>query len=799
MIGETISHYKILEKLGEGGMGVVYKAEDTKLKRIVALKFLASELTRDATAKQRFIQEAQAASKLDHPNICTIHAVEETEEGQIFIVMAYYKGETLKEKTDEGPLRIDETLTIAINVAEGLQEAHEHGITHRDIKPSNIMITDKGQTKILDFGLAKSATGSIVTKAGTTLGTIAIMSPEQARGEKVDKRTDIWSLGVVIYNMLTGQMPFKGEYEHAIVYSIMNVDQEPITGVRTGVPIELEKIINKCLEKDKSDRYPTAEGLMVDLRRLRKDTSKFVSTPPVEVKRTEITPPAEQKEEKGTTTLITLTPKRKKILIATSIVLCLVIISTLTLLFMPENDIIDSIAVLPFENRTNDPELEILSDGMAQGIINRLSKLPNMEKVISFASVKHYKGRDIDAKTVSKELNVRAVVITSMIELGENIRINIELIDGLNNTNIGGKIYSQQRNSFLDMEEFLAKEIVDFLGIQLSGQDEKNLTKVYTEDLEAKRLYILGRHEWNKRTEESLRKGLDYFYEAIRIDPDYGLAYAGVADSYNLLERYSYNFPREVMPKAKDAAMRAIDIDETLGEAHNSLAFARRYYDWEWAAAEYEYKQAIKFNPNYETAHHWYGLFLAGMGRFNEAIVEMKKAQDLAPLSLIINTNFAYVLYFAGRIEESIEQFNLTLQMEPNFIVAHQRGGLAYLLNGRHEEALQHFQQAVAISDSSTEMLASLGYGYAVTGYREKAIEVINRLNELARNKYVSSYDMAIIYIALGEKDIVFELLEKAYTERSSSLAWIKVEPILDGISDDPRYLELLKKMGLDK
>ena len=276
MIGETIAHYKILEKLGEGGMGVVYKAEDTKLKRIVALKFLAPELTRDATAKKRFIQEAQAASKLDHPNICTIYEINETEDGQLYIAMAYYKGETLKEKTDEGPFRIDETLTIAIYIAEGLQEAHEHGITHRDIKPSNIMITDKGQTKILDFGLAKSATGSIVTKAGTTLGTIAIMSPEQARGEKVDKRTDIWSLGVVIYNMLTGQMPFKGEYEQAIVYSIMNVDPEPITGVRTGVPIELEKIINKCLEKDKSDRYPTAEGLLVDINRLKRDTSKII-------------------------------------------------------------------------------------------------------------------------------------------------------------------------------------------------------------------------------------------------------------------------------------------------------------------------------------------------------------------------------------------------------------------------------------------------------------------------------------------------------------------------------------------
>ncbi|MFC1565316.1 serine/threonine protein kinase, partial [candidate division KSB1 bacterium] len=337
MIGETIAHYKILEKLGEGGMGVVYKAEDTKLKRTVALKFLSSEMTKDPTAKERFIQEARAASALDHQNICTIHEVGESGDGATYIAMAYYEGGTLKEKIDSGPLRIDEALTIAIQAAEGLQEAHEKGVIHRDIKPANIMITDKGQVKIMDFGLAKSIAGSMVTKAGTTLGTIGFMSPEQSRGDAVDKRTDIWSLGVLLYNMLTGQMPFKGEYEHAIIYSIMNTEPEPPTALRTGIPMELEQYISKCLAKDPAERYPSAEALIVDLRLLKKDTSKIDSTRVSQVTAAETAPDTTKKTEPGTTTVITITPKRRKILLGAAAVIVLAVIAFAVNIFMRED------------------------------------------------------------------------------------------------------------------------------------------------------------------------------------------------------------------------------------------------------------------------------------------------------------------------------------------------------------------------------------------------------------------------------------------------------------------------------
>jgi serine/threonine-protein kinase len=796
MIGQTISHYKILEKLGEGGMGVVYKAEDTKLKRTVALKFLSSDMTKDPSAKERFIQEARAASALDHNNICHINEVNETEDGSTYIAMSYYDGETLKEKVDQGPLRIDEALTIAIQVAEGLQEAHEKGIIHRDIKPANIMITDKGQVKIMDFGLAKSIVGSMVTKAGTTLGTIGFMSPEQSRGEQVDKRTDIWSLGVLLYNMLTGQLPFKGDYEQAIVYSIINTKPEPITGLRTGVPVELEQYVGKCIEKNPSDRYPSAEGLSVDIRHLKKDTSKLSYFDTIEKTATKTHPTGTV----GDTTVITLTPKKKKVLIATAIMLSLAIIITFALLFLPENEIIDSIAVMPFENQTGNPDLDYLSDGIARGISYRLTQLPSLKKVLSSSSLISYKGKNEDAKTIADRFDVRAVLYGLMTQIGDDIRVDIELKNGQDNSTIWGSPYTRQRTSVHEIESLLTKVVVDNLGVQLTGDEEKQLTKHHTEDLEAYNLYLKGRYYNQMFTVKGFEMAVECFEQALQKDPNYARAYTGLAMVCISGSYWGNVPPNEQYPKAKEYAKKAIKIDDTIAEAHTTMGAIYMHYDWNWKAAEGEIKQALKLDPNSAYSHMYYSILLTFTERHEEAINEAKRAQELEPLSSFYNSMAGTSLFFSGRYDEAIEVLQPAIAMIPNYFHLHHTLGMVYRGKSMIKEAIAEHEISVKLSGGNPMVTSLLAACYYEFGKKVEADNLFNSLMQRSRDEYVPPMCFYIIHKIQGDMDQAFEYLKQACEVHDPYVPWQRIVPVdIYRIPDEPRFNALLKEYGLKK
>ncbi len=778
MIGQTIAHYKILAKLGEGGMGVVYKAEDTKLKRLVALKFLPSSIMASEAEKTRFVHEAQAAAALNHPNICTIYEIDEAE-GHLFIAMEFIEGHSLKEKIAAGPLKLDAALNIAMQVAEGLQAAHEKGITHRDIKPANIMITTKGQAKIMDFGLAKQAGRTVVTKEGMTLGTAAYMSPEQAGGEEVDRRTDIWALGVVLYEMITGQMPFKGVYEQAVVYSILSENPEPITGLRTGVPMELERIVNKALAKKTSLRYQNVEDLLVDLRALRIQAKPSVpSTPSLKAK------PSIQ----------------KPLLLYGGVTVFVILLVAAALFFWPNKqpkETLTSIAVLPFQNKSSDADTEYLSDGLAESLIYRLSQLPNL-KVSPTSSVFRYKGKETDAVKIGNELGVNAVMSGKILQRGENLTISVELIDVRNNRLLWGEQYDRKMSELLATQREIATEITNKLQLKLSGEETKGLTKRYTINNEAYQLYLKGRFHFAKRTKDDILKGIEYFQQAIKLDPNFALAYARIAESYASMPAYPFLSPKEAIPQAKAAATRALEIDPTLAEAHTALAYSLAPYDWNWLEAEREFKRALELDPNSSAPHFRYGqVYLAPLGRSDEAIAEVKRALELEPLDLNMGANLAWAYMFARQFDRALDQAKKTYDLEPNFVLGRFVLGQVYIANGMYTEAITLSEKFLHADPTSQFMLQSAGYAYAKSGRRRDAEEVIKRFKDIAKTQYVMSYWVASIYAALGDKDKTFAELENAFAGRDWYLHRLKVDLFWDALRDDPRFADLVKRMGL--
>jgi serine/threonine protein kinase/Tfp pilus assembly protein PilF len=751
MIGKIISHYKILEKLGEGGMGAVYKAQDTKLKRTVALKFLSMQALGSEEEKIRFVNEAQAAAALDHPSICTIHEIDEAD-GQTFIAMAYIEGLSLKEKIGSGPLKLEEALGIAIQVAEGLQEAHDKGIVHQDIKSGNIMVTSKGQAKIMDFGLAKLVGGIQLDKAGTIMGTAAYMSPEQAQGKPVDHRTDIWSLGVVLYEMVTGQLPFKGDYEQAVIYSILNEELESIKDLRSKVPMELERIVNKSLVKSPDERYQHIKNILVDLKSLRKELESIIS-----------------KEQ----------PAKKE----------------------PQ----PSIAVLPFTNLSADKEQEHFCDGMAEEIINALTHVEAL-RVVARTSAFSFRGKEIDIREIGKKLNVETVLEGSVRKAGNQARITAQLVNIADGYHLWSEKYDRNIGELCCPEDIFAIQdeislaIVDKLKVKLLGGEKAKLIKRHTEAIDAYSLYLKGRYFWNKRTEESLRKAVGYFEQAIQKDPGYALAYAGLADSYILLAEYSLLPPKDAFPKAKAAVITALKIEETLAEAHTSLAFIKTLSDWDWMGAEKEFKKAIESNPGYATAHQWYAEHLTMTGQYAEAIAEFKRAQELDPLSLIIGVASAVTLFCGTRrYDRVIEECQKVLEMDPNFGGALNVLGMVYRERAMYEEAVEAFQKARTFDEGNTWVTAELGHAYAVSGNRSEAQKVLDELEQLSKRSYVPPDNIALVYLGLGKIDLTFEYLEKAYEDRSVGLSWLKADPIFDSLRSNPRFTALLKRIGLEK
>ncbi|MFQ5866060.1 MAG: protein kinase [bacterium] len=781
MIGTTISHYRIIEKLGAGGMGVVYKAEDTKLKRTVALKFLPQELTRNPEAKERFIQEAQAASALQHKNICTIHEIDETDDGQIFISMDYYEGETLKKKIECGPLKIDESVDIVIEIAQGLSSAHEADMIHRDIKPANVIITERGEVKIVDFGLAKLAGQKKLTQVGTTMGTVAYMSPEQAGGEEIDHRSDIWSLGVVLYEMITGSLPFKGDYEQAVTYSILNEEPEPITGLRTGVPLELERIVNKTLAKNASERYQHMADFLVDL----KSVTKEFEVGPMKRPSTTATPAL----------------RKRTYLFGGVASLIILILCALYVFFPPRPGKVDrkSIAVLPFQNMNKDEESEYFSDGITEDIITQLSKIGDL-RVISRTSSMRYKKSDKTLREIGEKLHVATILEGSVRREGDEVRITAQLINTQTDEHIWAETYDREMTHIFAIQSDVAQQIASVLKATLSPAEKERIERKPTENLEAYNLYLKGRYFWNKRTEMDLKKAIEYFEEAIELDSNYGLGYAGLADSYSLLPTYSAYPKKEAYPKAKEAALKALEIDNTLAEAHTSLGSIKMGYDWDWEGAERQFKRAIELNPSYATAHHWYALYLMRMARFDDAIKEIKKAHELDPLSLVINRAMGNVFLRARRYDQAIDALKRTNEMDPNFSLVPFFLGRVFFQKSMYEEALAEFRKEKELSMGWWPVIeVYIGLTYVRMGKRGEAQEVLHNLIERLEQTHYFPEVLAALYFTLGKKDQGFEWLEKAYEEGDIGPWRLKIEPIYDGVRSDPRFKALLKKVGLEK
>ncbi len=824
--GTKLGRYEIRAKIGEGGMGEVYLALDTELDRTVAIKILPEALASNQQRLLRFIQEAKAASALNHPHILTIYEIGTTGTTP-FIATEFIDGATLRQHISKG-MKLAEVLEVAIQAGGALAAAHAAGIIHRDIKPENIMVRPDGYIKLLDFGLAKLTEPSIIdteaptramvnTAAGIVMGTANYMSPEQAKGTSVDARTDLWSLGAVIYEMVTGQVPFAGKTPTETISLILQKEPAPLTRYVNEVPSELERIVTKALTKDREERYQTAKDLLIDLRNLKRKlevdaeidrtappelrtlgpTSSGQSTPATASGALVATAPASAAPAASSAEYIISGIKKHKLATAVAVVVLVVGGVGLGLYLHARNTEvpIDSIAVLPFQNRSTEPDSEYLSDGLAESLIYRLSQLPNL-KVSPTSTVFRYQGKEIDPIKVGQELGVSAVLSGRIVQRGDQLTISAELVDVRNNRLLWGEQYDRKLSELLQTQREIAREIVEKLKLKVSGE-EKGLGKHYTESSEAYQLYLKGRFYWNKRTGESNEKSIEYFNQAIEKDPSFALAYAGLADSYvvpaNRLP------PREKMPKAKAAAMRALELDETLAEAHTSLARVLAAYDWDWPGAEKEFKRAIELNPRYAIAHQWYGGYFEAMGRHNEANAERKKAQELDPLSLIISFELGMAFYYARDYDQAIEQFQKTLELDQNFPPAHQFLPAAYEQKGMYGQAIAGFKTAIQLKGGSEWSLsmAGLGHVYAVSGKKSEARAVLDELKQLSGEQYVLPPSIALIYAGLGEKDQAFAWLEKGYEERSFQMQWLNVEPRWDSLRSDPRFADLVRRVGL--
>jgi len=964
MIEKNILHYKILEKLGEGGMGVVYKAEDTKLHRQVALKFLPSSLTSDNEAKKRFIEEARAASALDHPNVCTIHEINETEDGRMFIVMACYEGLTLSDKIARGQIPIDEIINIAIQVTKGLVKAHQQKIIHRDIKPANIYVTEDGLVKILDFGIAKLIKGSRSTREVLNIGTVAHISPEQIKGDKIDHRTDIWSLGVVLYEMITGQLPFKGEYDQAIIYSILNEDPVALTELQKGVPATLESMVKKALAKNPDERYQSADELLKELIELKdsgneteesndkkgeqrrlaaimftdmvgysalaqeneslsiellevhrqllrpifaKHNGKEIETIgdaffvefgsalgavncAIEIQKTmfernkkvdfkrrielriglhvgdvihidnhvhgdgvniaarleplsavggiclsediarqirnkielpltklgvkhlkNIKTPIEtfsvvlpwEKDNRPTKKIRSLKSSTKRNIIS----FALIIIAVLVVMFIknivedtPTGSKNNRIAVLPIVNISETSEDDYFADGMTEELISQLAKISGLS-VIARTSVMKYKDAGMNIEEIGNELDVSTILEGSVRKAFNKARITIQLIDVNTQEHLWAEEYDRELKDIFAIQSDIAIRIANELKIQLVNTEIEQIEKIGTSSDEAYRLYLLGKHQLNKRTGESIQEGLLHFKKATEIDPSFALAYVGIADCYTLIGGAGYgSIPlEEAINRAKAAVNNALEIDETLAEAYNSLAYLEFRLEWDWKAAEVNFKKAIELKPSYASAYEKYALYLALLGRYDEALPLMYRAYELDPLSASVSTGIGRIYHFSHHYDKAEEQYKKTLEKNPDYVEAVFALGLTYSFTDRYDEAISTLNKALELSNGRLVIRCALARAQVKNGMREDALKTKEFLTQLQNERHVSPYYFAIVDAALGNTGVAMDSLYKAYDEHFGILVYLKASPFFQNLKSEPRFKELLKMIGLEE
>jgi serine/threonine protein kinase/Flp pilus assembly protein TadD len=804
LVGGNLGHYRIESVLGVGGMGVVYLAHDERLGRKVGLKLLPRSLVADEAQLERLKREARTASALNHPNIVTIHEIGEVD-GTHYIATEFIDGTTLRQRIAKGPVPPNEALEIAVQIASALSVAHTAGVVHRDIKPENIMLRRDGYAKVLDFGIAKlteqqpvshkrdvGTTTVLQTQPGLVLGTARYMSPEQTRAQSADARTDIWSLGVVLYEMIGGISPFPGDTPSDCIASILKTEPPALSGVLPNVvPLTLQSIVQRALCKNREERYQKIKEMLADLRNVRSELEEGASL--------------RTRADSIVGNLAARTRRKSHAWIYIVIVSALLSVGLFMLGcygFGEKNSWSNeppakSIAVLPFDNATGNTDTEYLSDGIAEALINSLTELQQL-KVIARSTAFRYKGKQIDPQRVGRELNVGTVLMGVVRQVGDRLNVQVDLVDATTGAQLWGQEYERKLADVLAVKQALVREVTEKLRLKLTGEQRQRLTQRDTTNPEAYQFYLRGRYYWNKRTAENLKKAMEQFQQAADKDPNYALAYVGLSDSYVLLENYAGTPANETLPKAKSFAERALQLDSSLAEVHTSLGYVYNNL-WQWNEAEDEFKRAIKLNPNYPTAHHWYGMYLLDVGRMNEAKAEIKRAHELDPLSLIIGNALASVYLAEGNASFSIAQGKKVVDLDPNFPPGHEYLGLALLKDRRYAEAIAELEKAVELSGRTRWPLRDLGYGYAISGKRAEAQTVIKELIGKYEKGQAIGQDLAAVYGGLGDKDQAFAWLEKDFQTRSGLLAWTRWTPVFASLHTDPRFHDLVRRLGFQR
>jgi serine/threonine-protein kinase len=824
----ALSHYRIISKIGAGGMGEVYLAEDTKLARKVALKLLLTEFVANQDRLRRFELEAKAAAALSHPNIAHIYEIGEAD-GTHYIAMEFVDGDSLtaKIRRDNSPLGL--LLKYLSQVAEGLSKAHSAGIVHRDLKPDNIMITRDGYAKILDFGLAKlieTQSSSITSEdaatavmaqqplsvAGTVMGTVGYMSPEQAQGKSVDQRSDIFSFGCILYEAATGNRAFEGDSAIDTLHKIIYSTPTPVTDLNPALPADFQRIIRRCLAKEPDKRYQTMRDVVNDLEDLRRevdfDSEIGRSIPPQSVSTpgAPVSPATSSQRVTGTSDVQTPSVSSAEYLVGkvNSHRLAATLISALILVVLAaggylafsergQSTSIESIAVMPFVNAGGAADVEYLSDGMTESLISSLSQLPKLT-VKARSSVFRYKGKETSPQTIGKELNVQAILNGRVVQLGDQLTLSLELIEARTENVIWGEQYNRKRTDLVTLQSEIARDVSSKLRTKLSGADEQRLAKTYTANPEAYQHYLQGRFYWNRRTASNIRRAIEEFKAASDKDTTFALAYTGLADCYVVSPVYTGQRSSETLPPARINASRAIELDASLAEPHASLGMIN-WYDWRMNEAESEFKRAIELNPKYPTAHHWYSRVLRALGRSDEAWAEIKKAEELDPMSLVIVNNVAEQYVDRGDLTSAEKECRRLIDLDPNFWSAHQTLSIALVKQNRYTEALAEAQKSIELSNRSNASLAYLGHVYARLGQRNEAQSVIKELEDRHAKQQADGRDLAVVYSGLGDKDQAFAWLEKAFQYHSLFLSGLRLEPALESLRDDPRWDDLQRRV----